>query len=122
MRAVGVACRELVRQLRDADFSATLDPELLDPPAVWVQPRTIHDLTLGDSAALTVYLWSVVGNFDAEHALELLDDGLAGLLAVLDDHDVAFADVDDPIVFGPVQLPGQSVALPAYRIAVDLDL
>lgn len=122
MRAVGAACRELVRRLKDADFSATLDPEVLDPPAVWVQPRTIGELTLGDTATLTVWLWLVVGNFDADHALTLLDDGLEALLELLDDHDIGFADVEDPIIFGPVALPGQTQALPAYRLAVTLEL
>ena len=119
MRTVGAALDELVGRLRAAGFRADVDPELLnlDPAAVWVQPREVRD-RLKDSATLVVWLYLIVSGQETAHALTLLDDGLEGLLELVD-----LADSDDVIdLTAAVLLPGLTTPLPAYRLAADLDL
>lgn len=120
MRAVGAALDEFVEQLRAAGFSADVDPERLNlaPGALWVQPREIRD-RLKSSATLIVWVYSIVSNQDAEHTITLLDDSLEGLLELVD-----LADSDDVIdLAAAVILPSNpGTPLPAYRLAVDLDL
>jgi hypothetical protein len=120
MRTVHAACTGLVDQLRAAGFGgSSIDPEQLNPPgAVWVQPRTITGHTLAGGATLTVWLYLLAPNVETEHAMTLLDDSLAGVL----DLGLALADDDAIDLTAAVLLPGNSTPLPAYRLAVDLDL
>jgi hypothetical protein len=125
VRGIKVACAELVTQLKAAGFpGSSVDPETLNPPAaVWVQPRSVHDLTLGDSGSLLVWLYIIVPNVETEHALALLDDGLEGVLELLDEQGIPLADDAAPIdCTAAVLLPGQATPMPAYRLAIDLDL
>jgi hypothetical protein len=116
------ACLELVGQLRGAGFhSVSIDPEELspDPVCLWVQPRGIGAFTLAGGATLSVWLYAITGNVDTAHAMELLDDALAGVLAL----ELTLSDTDQPVdLAAAVVLPHQSQALPAYRLALDLDL
>jgi hypothetical protein len=120
MRTVGAALDEFVLELRAAGFSADVDPERLNlaPGALWVQPREVRD-RLKDSATLVVWVYSIVSGQEAAHAITLLDDSLEGLLELVD-----LADSDDVIdLHAAVILPtNPSTPLPAYRLAVDLDL
>lgn len=124
MRPVKAACDDLVAQLRGAGFRATLDPEELvtDPGCVWVQPREIRDYTLAGGATLVVWLYLICANVDTPHAMTLLDDALAGVLEL--DGLAPSASEDQPIdLTAAVVTPGNpSTPLPAYRLAVDLDL
>jgi len=126
MRAVGAACAELLALLKGAGFTGSaIDPAELDPVggAVWIQPQDIHDLLLDGSASLTAWLYLIVPNTDYVQAMTLLDDALEGLLELLDDADIAFADTEPPIdLKAAILLPDTSVPMPAYRLAVDLDL
>jgi hypothetical protein len=125
VRGVKDACVDLVGQLKAAGFpGSSVDPEQLNPPgAVWVQPRGIGEFTLGGSASLRTFLYLIVPNVETEHALTLLDDGLFGLLELFADLGVALADDDEPIdCTAAVLLPGTATPLPAYRLAVTLDL
>lgn len=121
MRTPAAACAELVARLRAAGFLADVDPERLnpDPAAIWVQPREVRDWTLAGGATLVAWLYLVVGNTDTPHAMTLLDDALEGVLEL-----VAPADSDNTIdLTAAVVLPANpSAPLPAYRVAVDLDL
>lgn len=120
MRAVGEACAELADLLVGAGFSsASIDPEQLNMPgAVWIQPRSIGGRTLGGAATLTVWAYLIAPSVDVADTVSLLDDSLAGVL----DLDVALTP-DDPIdLTAAVLLPGYTTPLPAYRVALDLDL
>lgn len=122
MRGIRDTCQELVGRLKAAGFTgSSIDPTEVNPPAaVWVQPRGIRDLTLAGGGTLEVWLYLIGPNTDTEHVMGLLDDGLQALLA--DDLDLALSS-DDPIdLAAAVLLPGNTNALPAYRLAVDLDL
>jgi hypothetical protein len=126
MRGVKQACESLVADLKSAGYAgSSIDPEQLNPPgAVWVQPRTIHDLTLGGGGTLTVWCYLLAGNYETGDAMALLDDGLEGLLELIDDSDdLSFADTDEPIDLGAaVLLPGYQTPMPAYRLALDFEL
>jgi hypothetical protein len=121
MRAPRAACLELVAQLKAAGFTgSSIDPTEVNPPAaVLVQPRTITGLTLGGGATLTVWCYLLAPNVDADHAMRLLDDGLEGLLAL----DLALSDDETAVdLNAALILPGAQTPLPAYRLAVDLEL
>lgn len=111
------ALDELVTRLRAAGFVADVDPGMLDvnPCAVWVQPREVREFR----QTLRVWCYLIVSNVETARALELLDDALEGLLELVgtlpDDDDVF--DLAAAIV-----LPSGPTPLPAYRVAVDLDL
>lgn len=121
MRRTGEACAELVEVLQQAGFRASVDPDqlLVDPVGVWVQPRAIRDYTLTGGATLVTWLYLVCANTETPRAQELLDDALAGVLTLVDP-----ADTDDVIdLAAAVVLPtNPTTPLPAYRVAVDLDL
>jgi hypothetical protein len=122
MRGVKPALDELVGLLRAVGFGAAIDPEQLvtDPACVWVQPREIRDRTLDGGATLVVWLYLIVANVETGQAMTLLDDALAGVLAL---DDLVPSDSDDVIdLSAAVLLPGNSTPLPAYRVAVDLEL
>lgn len=121
MRPPREACLELVRYLRAAGFTGSaLDPAEVNPPAaVWVQPRTIRGLTLGGGATLEVWLYLLVPNTDTDAAIRLLDDGLEGLLAL----DLPLTDPENAVdLSAALILPGHNTAMPAYRLAVDIEL
>ena len=121
MRTVSAACGELVDQLTAAGFRASVDPEQLvtDPGCVWVQPREVRDYTLAGGGTLVVWLYLIVADVETEQAMTLLDDTLAGVLDLVD-----VAASDDVIdLSSAVILPSNpTTALPAYRLAADLDL
>jgi hypothetical protein len=122
MYGVREACAELVDRLKAADFaSVSVDPAELSPQpvALWISPRQISGYTLGGGAQLLAYVYIVCGNVEIDDAFRLLDDALEGVLAVIDP-----ADSDDVIdLTTPVILPGNpGTPLPAFRVAVDLDL
>jgi hypothetical protein len=115
------ALEQLVARLRAAGFSASVDPEELsaDTACVWVQPRTLAGWRLAGGAELTVWLYLVVPNVETSHALALLDDALAGVLAL----DLPLSDDDTIDLAAAVVLPANpGTPLPAYRLAVDLEL
>jgi hypothetical protein len=120
MRGVREACAELVARLQAADFaSVSVDPAELnpDPVALWVQPRERRHLTR-DTGTVLAWIFIICGNTEVDDAFRLLDDALDGVLGV-----VIPADSDDTIdLTTPVLLPGNTTPLPAFRVAVDLDL
>jgi hypothetical protein len=123
VRAIGSALAELRADLEAAGFDrVSVDPEKLvtDPGCIWLQPRQVRDVTLGGGGTLVVWCYLIVGNHETEHAIELLDDALAGVFAA----GVALSDTDEAIdLAAAVILPGNpTTPLPAYRVAVDLDL
>lgn len=126
MRTVKTACDALVADLKTAGFTgSSVDPERVDPPAaVWVQPRSITGATLGGGGVLTVWLYMLAGNHETDHVMTLLDDGLEGLLELLDARGWPFTEGDEAIdLTAAVILPANpTTALPAYRVAIDLDL
>lgn len=113
------ACRELVSDLQAAGVSASLERTATDTPGVWVSPQTVDVRTLSGDGTARVHLNLVVsdsGDVDAHEAL----------CALLD-------DVLDTPVFGAHLVPAEPVdtswalvirdtPLPAYRLAVDIDL
>jgi hypothetical protein len=125
MRAVGAACAELLALLKAGGFTGSaIDPAELNPPgAVWIQPQDIHDLDLAGGADLTVWLYLIAPNTDYVHSMTLLDDGLEGLLELLGESGIPLADADPPIdLKAAILLPDTASPLPAYRLAVDLEL
>lgn len=122
MRGIAEACGELVADLRTADFRADVDPANLvtDPGCIWVQPRSVSELTLGGGGTLMVWLYLIVADVETTQAMLLLDDTLAGVLEL----DLAFAGTDPVIdLAAAVILPSNPTKpLPAYRVAVELDL
>jgi hypothetical protein len=121
MRSISAACAELVDQLGAAGFRASVDAEqlIVDPAGVWVSPREVRDYTLAGGATLTVWLYLIVSNVDTEHALRLLDDLLEGVLEL-----VTPADTDSTVdLTSAIVLPTNPTnPLPAFRVAVDLEL
>jgi hypothetical protein len=125
MKAVGAACAELLALLKGAGFGGSaIDPAELNPPgAVWIQPQDIHDLDLSGGGELTVWLYLIAPDTDYVHSMTLLDDGLEGLLELLDETGISLADTDPPIdLKAAILLPDTPSPLPAYRLAVDLEL
>jgi hypothetical protein len=121
MRTVSAACGDLVGVLKAAGFTgSSVDPAEVNPPAaVYVQPRSIGGLTLGGGVRLLVWLYVIAPDVDPVHAMRLLDDGLAGLL----DLDLDLADDEEPIdLNAAIVLPHTTTPLPAYRLAVHLEL
>jgi hypothetical protein len=119
MRGVKAACDELAAQLAAAGFLPTLDPtELQTPGGVLIEPQTVGGFTLGGTATLTVWLYLVAANTDPAHAYTLLDDGLAGLLEL----DLSLSADDTVSLTNALQISSTGATLPAYRVAVDLDL
>lgn len=118
MRTVGAALEALVLELRADGFSADTDPERLNlnPGALWVKPFEIRD-RLKDSATLVVWVYSIVSGQETDHAITLLDDSLERLLELYD-----LADSDDVIDLSAAVVIGNSAPLPAYRLAIDLNL
>jgi hypothetical protein len=121
MRTVSAACAELVDALGADGFRADTDPDGLatDPVCVWVQPREIRDYTLAGGGTLVAWLYLICADVETPQAMSLLDDALAGVLEL-----VTVADSDDVIdLSSAVLLPSNPTnPLPAYRLAVDLDL
>lgn len=120
MRTIGAALDEAVQRIRDAGMRADVDPELLnlDPSAVWVQPRELRR-EAREVRTLVVWLYLIVKGDETKHVITLLDDGLEALLELFD-----LAETDDVIdLSAAVLLPSNpATPLPAYRLAVDLDL
>lgn len=120
--AIALALEEFAGHLRTAGYgSVSVDPAALDPNpvAIWLQPRTVHDLTLGGTGSLTVWCYLIAGNLDVDQVLGLLDDALSGLLEL---DEVAVADGDAVDLAAAVLLPHTTTPLPAFRVAVDLDI
>lgn len=117
MGGVLAALNSVCEQLKAAGFAATVDPEALNTPCVYVQPRTLRRLTRDDYEA-TVWLYLTVANTDAVTAITKLDDMLEGVLEVFTP-----ADTDDVIDLNAALLtPLSQSPLPAYRVAVDVPL
>jgi hypothetical protein len=116
----------LVEELKAAGFSgAHYDPEKVSlPGGVWVQPRTVHDYTLAGGGTLTVWLYLLAGvandeDNETDDHLSKLDDSLQGIAEM----GLALADTDDQMdLAAALLLPGYTTPLPAYRLAVDIDL
>jgi hypothetical protein len=121
MRTVSAACAELVGELTAAGFRASVDPDELvtDPGCIWVQPREVRDYTLAGGGTLVAWLYLIVANVETPQAMTLLDDALEGVLDLVD-----VAASDDVIdLSSAVILPSSpTTPLPAYRLAVELDL
>lgn len=111
-----------VVDLEAAGFAASVDPAELNPNpvAVWVQPRTIGELTLGGTGTLTVWCYLIAGNFDVPQVLGLLDDALEGLLEL--DAVALVSDAAAIDLAAGVLLPTMTAPLPAYRVAVELPM
>lgn len=122
MRTVRAALTELVEQLTAAGHVAATDPERLHaaPGCIWVQPRTIDRPTLDGGATLVAWLYLIVANTETDQAMTLLDDALEGVLEL----GLPLSESDPTInLTAAVALPSApSTPLPAYRLAVDLDL
>jgi hypothetical protein len=124
MIAVKPALEALVADLKAAGFTGShYDPERVDPPAaVWVQRRSIRNLTLGGGGTLVVslYLLAAASDDADDDILGKLDDALEGVLEMglaLSDEDGDAINLDAPVL-----LPGHAVPLPAYRLTVELEL
>ncbi len=124
---VRAALDRLVADLKGIGLTGShYDPELVDPPAAaWVERRTIRDLTLGGGGTLVVWLHLIAVPTDDDSDGDVvgkLDDALSG---VLDMPGLTLSDDDGEDVVdlnAAVLLPGRAAPLPAYRLAVDLDL
>lgn len=122
MRGVQAALEEFVAVLTAVGFRAGTDPEELSPDngtCIWVQPRQIRDRTLGDDATLVAWCYLIGPNTDTATVMGLLDDTLEAFLEVADPAD------SDPVIdlASPIVMPtNPTTPLPAYRVAVDLDL
>jgi hypothetical protein len=120
VRAIGKALDEAAATLRRAGFAADTDPGKLDTATVcvWLQAREVRDYTLGGGATLVAWAYLVAPNTDIDRVLELLDDALEGFLEVY-----LPADSDDVIdLSAPIVMPSGPNPLPAYRVAIDLEL
>lgn len=113
------AGRDLVRELDRADVSASMNRAQVHPPGVWVAPQSVDVLTLGGGAVGRFHLVLVVSDQDdlASHMAlaALLDQVLAvdvfgGRLVPVEPVDTSWA------------LVVRDTPLPAYRLAVDIDL
>lgn len=119
--SIAATVRDLEARLQATGRSASFDPSLVDPPGVWIQPRRVTDYHLAGGGTVNAWLFLIVGNLEFHAALAALDD----LLAALDDLDVPTAGgIDGDLdLLATVILPANpTTPLPAYRIAVDLDL
>lgn len=115
---IGAALDGLAVQLRAAGFgSVDADPEVLSPSpvAIWLQPRTLTGFTLGGGGTVTVWVYLIAAGETAQ-ALTLLDDALAAVLPLVT------PARDEPVdLAAAVALP-DTPPLPAYRVAVAIDL
>lgn len=115
------ACLDLAERLKapDIGLEAGIDPEALNAPCVWITPRQIHDYTLAGGATLVAWCYLIAPNTDTPNAMALLDDTLAGLLQVAS---VAASDSLIDLAAAVVLPANPTTPLPAYRVAVDLEL
>lgn len=119
------ALDQLVAQLKAAGLTGShYDPDLVDPPAAaWVQARAIRDVTLDGGGTLVVWIYLLAAPGEQEGTAEVfgkLDDALA----VLDELGLALDDSDGDAVdlTAAVLLPERQTPMPAFRLAVELDL
>jgi len=102
----------------DPPVTATLERDQVHPPGVWVTPQTVDILTLSGGAVARFHLHLVVpASGDAvshKQLAELLD---------------RLTDPDGPCAFVPAEpvdtgwaLVVRENALPAYRLAIDVDI
>lgn len=108
------ALEHLADLLTEAGVRATVDRAELAIPGAWVTPGTARTVTLSGAGRVRASVLLVApGSTGDREALKTLT-GLLGLaLEVLDPDE----DVDTSVVF-----PHQNNMLPAFRLAVDLDL
>jgi hypothetical protein len=122
VRTPAPRCAALVEQLTGGGVPrrrSTPSELNTDPAGVWVQPRDLATTTPSPGAARW---WLAVpdrGTTEDSAAMALLDDALEGLLEL-----VELADTDDVIDLsrGGALPSNPTTPLPAYRLAVDLDL
>lgn len=107
------ALQELADVLTAAGVPATLDRTRLPVPGAWVTPGTAKVRTLSGAGRVRA---SVLLVAPASGDLEALET-LAGLLDLALTVVTPDADVDTSVV-----LPHNNNALPAFRLAVDLNL
>lgn len=122
MRAdVKAACEALAAKLKapEVGLVADINPEALNPPCAWITPREIRDFTLNGGGTLVAWVYLIAPDVETPRAMSLLDDALEGLLEVAD-----IAESDNTVdLAAAVLLPtNPAKPLPAYRVAVDLDL
>lgn len=119
------ALDQLVADLKAAGLTGShYDPERVDPPAAaWIQPRAIRDVTLGGGGTLVVWIYLLAVPGEREGVAETLGK-LDDALAVLDELGLALDDSDGDAVdlTAAVLLPERQTPLPAFRLAVELDL
>lgn len=110
--------RELRDQLRAADLRAVLDGKDLNPPAIWLTPDRVTDLT-GCGGELHVDLWLTVGDQAESRALGALTPMLADALAVLEAADLpVIGDITTELV-----MPASGGSpLPALKITTSLSV
>lgn len=116
------ALEGLAATLKGEGFgSVSVDPADLDPAnvAIWLQPRSIADLRLGGGGTLTAWCYLIGPNLETRQVMALLDDALSTVLAL----DVVSLSADEAVdLAAAVLLPHTTTPLPAYRLAIDLDL
>jgi hypothetical protein len=83
--SIAATVTALEDRMQLAGYSASMDPERVNPPGVWLSPRTVTDRTLAGGGSLVLWLYLIAPNVAAHQALALLDDLLEGL----DDLDLA---------------------------------
>jgi hypothetical protein len=120
---IGPALAALKAELTGAGFgSVDVDPAVLhtSPVAVWLQPRTIRGWRLGGGGTLTAWAYLIASNLDTPQVITLLDDALEAVLAL---DAVSLSDDDDAVdLAAAVLLPHTTTPLPAYRLALDIEL
>jgi hypothetical protein len=89
-------------------------------PGAWVQARQVDQLRPAGGGNLQAYVWLIAPDTGTGPALDTLADLLDVALAVLEPSTWADGEVID--TGQAVVLPHTATPLPAFRLAVDIDI
>lgn len=104
----------LTAALKAVDLRAAVDPRDLNPPCVWVAPRSMSHELLSGGGTMRADLYLIAPDSGAAQALRTLSGLLDLVLAVV-------APDADTSLSESVTLPGGGQPLPAFRVTVDLE-
>jgi hypothetical protein len=113
------ALQSVADALTDAGVPASIEPGQVAVPGAWVQARQVDQLRLDGGGNLQASVWLIAPDTGTGPALDTLADLLDVALAVL------AVDVGDGEVIDTGQgvvLPHTATPLPAFRLAVDIDI
>lgn len=104
--------QQLVELLQGAGMSASLNPADVNLPGAWVTMTQLQPITLAGDIEIQAVVYLVAGDTDYAQAYDQLADLYNTAATVL--------DPDGPVTPQGVVMPGNTTAMPALRVPVNL--